>query len=110
MSVTVKLGNTTYTLVSTPITITTATDTTVVAAPTDSKIIVFGYTLVGANTVTWKSASTGISGPMTFTVGLTVSAGMVPVLECVAAQALVLITADAADIGGHVVYAIISDT
>jgi len=103
--------------------ISSATTTTVVAAVAGKKIFVHGFFLVisGAvtpNTVTWRSGSTDISGPIInvnaagggdpiVLTSPTVSnghGGNIPTLETAAGEALNIVTGAADQVSGYVVY------
>lgn len=91
-----------------------AGDNTIVAAILGRKIRVVNYTLIsaGAVTVTWKSGTTAISGPMPLAAngGMAPSSsvltpsGLIGVFETNANEALVLNLGGAVAVGGHLTY------
>lgn len=86
-----------------------ATDNEIVAAVSGKKIIVIDYCLVaggGANTCTWKSGSTALTGGMSFAAngGIAVPASPYGVLETVAGEALNLTLSAATSVDGHLSY------
>lgn len=89
----------------------TAATNEIVAAVTGKKIRVMSYAIVcggGANTVTWVSGSTNISGPMGFA-----SLGGASVdqtygcFETASGEALNLTQSAAVAVGGHVAYILV---
>lgn len=100
--------------------ITTASsgDQTIIAAVTGKAIVVLNYVLnnsaATAQTVTWKSGSTAISGAITspasslqssYSVG--VSGGPYPVLATNAGEALVLTLSASTQVSGHLAYYVV---
>ena len=79
----------------------------IVAAVTDKKIVVLNLviTVASANTVTWRSASTDISGPLSesYTAG-DAHAGL---FETAAGEALNLNCVTADQISGHLTYVLL---
>lgn len=91
--------------------ISTATDTTLVAAPTlNKRIVVTGYTLIagGTGNFTWKSGSTSKSGPLNLAAQAGAANAFHPdgVIICNAGEALVATTSAAVQISGHITYEI----
>lgn len=82
-------------------------DNTIVAAATGlkTKVLTYTFTVGAAVTVTWKSASTAISGPMAFEAGISSApSGEVPHFETIAGEALVLNLGSAVQVSGHISY------
>jgi len=83
----------------------------VVAAVSGKKIRVLGYSLNaagGANTVTWESATTALSGAMDMADQATIEIDSdYGLLETVAGAALNLSMSDATLVAGHVTYVLI---
>ena len=84
-------------------------DNEVVAAVAGKQIKVLSLVLVcsgGANTCTWKTAATAISGAMSFAVngGYSLGDGTTPVLVTNNGEALNLALTAATLVGGHVSY------
>lgn len=97
------------TLLFAPITAVTAATAEIVAAVTGKSIYVVGYTLVasGTVTITWKSATTALSGAMALAAQTTVTAHgtlATPVLGTASGEALNLTLAQAVQVSGHVAY------
>lgn len=88
----------------------TATTTAIVAATTGKKIKVVSYTLVGggATNVTWKSATTALTGAIPLIASTVVAVGGQQdgghVLETAAGEALNLTNSAAVQVSGHVSY------
>lgn len=91
-----------------------AGDNTIIAAVPNKRIRILGYTVIasGIVTMTWKSGSTSISGPMAMaanggaapaTTALT-PAGLVGVLEGGIGEAIIINLGGAVTVGGHLVY------
>lgn len=89
-------------------------DTTIVPAIAGMRIRVVGYTALaaGAVVVTWKSASTALSGPMTIggSVGLSMAQNQSTdqsefgIIQTAPGEALVLGLSAAVQVGGHLNY------
>ena len=89
-------------------------DTTIVPAIAGMRIRVVGYTAfaAGAVVVTWKSASTALSGPMTIggSGGLSVAQNQTTeqsefgIIQTAPGEALVLGLSAAVQVGGHINY------
>jgi len=91
------------------ITTTASGATTIVPAVTDKKIVVKGYMLLstGANTVTFKSNTTPITGAMDPAAngGMSYSGSAdSPAFATAAGEALTLTLGQAAQVSGHVCY------
>lgn len=82
----------------------------IVAAVAGKKIRVVSVVLVcsAANVVTWQSAATAISGPMSFAAnGGYALASEAPLFETVAGEALNLLSGSAVQVSGHILYGLI---
>lgn len=89
----------------------------VVAAVTGKRIRVVTYVLVasGAGTVTWRSATTALSGAMTVATGTPISAAPLPEglagqkghLETATGEALNLLISGSIQVSGHLVYEVV---
>lgn len=89
-------------------------DTTIIPAIAGMRIRVVGYTALAAGTVvvTWKSASTALSGPMTIggSVGLSMAQNQSTdqsefgIIQTAPGEALVLGLSAAVQVGGHLNY------
>ena len=89
-------------------------DNTVIPAIAGMRIRVVGYTVLaaGAVVVTWKSASTALSGPMAIgtTVGLSLAQNQTSdqsefgIIQTAPGEALVLGLSAAVQVGGHLNY------
>lgn len=87
---------------------------TIVAAVTNKRIRVLSYTMIAAGdvTVTWRSASTAISGPMALatnggaapSAGQATPAGLIGQFETNQGEALNLNLSAAVAVGGHITY------
>lgn len=87
---------------------------TIVAAVVGKRIRLLNYTIVVGGTVivTWKSASTNLSGPMPMVANDSLSAsagesmpvGMVPLMQTGVNEALVLDLSTAVQVSGHLTY------
>lgn len=77
----------------------------IVAAQAGTRIIVMNYTVTVASTVTltWKSASTALSGAMTVTVGLSPLASE-SLMATASGEALNLTLGSAVQVSGHLTY------
>jgi hypothetical protein len=86
---------------------TTAANQEVVAAITGRQIVVLNIVLAVAsgNTVTWKSGTTAISGPISES--YTAGDAWAGLLETVKGEALVLTTATTDQVSGHITYVVL---
>lgn len=87
----------------------TAANNEQVAANPNNKIIVTGYTLIGAasQVLTWKRGTTALSGPMAVGAGIPVYAWGTPenpVFETLKGEALNLTSGFATQVSGHLTY------
>jgi len=89
---------------------TTAASNEIVAAAAGKRILVVAVVVVctGANTLTWRSATTALSGPMGFAANggyaLESDTGL---FVTAAGEALNLLSGSAAQVSGHLVYGLI---
>lgn len=82
-------------------------DQTIVAAVPGKQIVVTNYVLVNttAQSLTWKSGSTALSGPMALgALATLVVDNDAPVLVCNVGEALVLNLGAATQVSGHLTY------
>lgn len=94
------------------INVTAIADNTVVSAVAARRIVVLSYTIINnvatAQTVTWKTNATAISGPMNMSVaGVPITATgdrMSPVLMTNPGEALNLALTAATQVGGHITW------
>lgn len=88
----------------------TAASNEIVAAVANKRIRVVNVVLVcsAANVVTWQSAATAISGPMSFAAnGGYALESDTALFETVAGEALNLLSGSAVQVSGHILYGLI---
>lgn len=91
-------------------------DQEIVAAVAGKSIHVlhYAFTVASALTVTWKSASTAISGPMSLTAGINSAGGfatdggfVIPLMKTAGGEALNAGLGGAVAMGGHITYTLL---